>query len=124
MYISKKHYQEAELLLEHLHQKEERLTVQSTALIDDLEKRLSRTEIVHKNIGIGSFKIDLAIYDQEKEQYKCAILTDVMSANVRKDIYHQTNYLKARGWQIFRVFSSEYYKDPNKVVREIRKTLI
>lgn len=122
-YISKGHYEEAESLLEHLHEKEQRQTVQSSELIDDLEKRLKRTEIVHKNIGIGSFKIDIALYDEEKQNYKCAILCDVMSSNVRKDIYHQTNYLKARGWKIFRVFASEYYKDPNKVVREIKKAL-
>ncbi|MCF7925368.1 MAG: HRDC domain-containing protein [Candidatus Izimaplasma sp.] len=121
MMISRNHHQAAETLLNQLYQKDDAKEVLKTDLISDLEIRLSRTETIHTNIGIGNFKIDLAIYNTETSAYKLAILCDVLSRNTRKDIYHQTNYLKARGWEVYRVFSSEYYKDPNKVIREIRK---
>ncbi|MEC9485527.1 MAG: AAA domain-containing protein [Candidatus Izemoplasma sp.] len=121
--ISRNNHDQAEQLLNQLYQKDSAKDLAESVLVDDIEKRLSRTETVHTSIGIGHFKIDLAVYDNDNQTYKLAILCDVTSTNARKDLYHQTNYLEARGWQVYRVFSSQYFKDPNKVIREIRKQL-
>ncbi|MCF7927013.1 MAG: DUF4011 domain-containing protein [Candidatus Izimaplasma sp.] len=119
--ISNNNKQAASQLLQGLYQKESDKTVKNNHLVSNLYSKLKRTLTVHKNIGIGNYKIDLAIFNEETNTYSLAILCDTTYNNSRKKLYHQEKYLQARGWNTLRVFSSIYYKDPNKVARQIRK---
>lgn len=96
-------------------------------LIADVKQRLERSNFtVETSIGIGSYKIDLAIKNPEDESYKIGILCDVkddLDMNARRDLFHQETYLKARGWTLYRVFSSNWYIDSNREMRKIRELL-
>jgi hypothetical protein len=43
--------------------------------------------------------------------------------NARRDLFHQETYLKARGWNLYRVFSANWYTDANREMRRIRELL-
>ena len=43
--------------------------------------------------------------------------------NARTDLIHQEKYLKSRNWNVYRLFSSNWYIDPNKEMRNIRDTI-
>lgn len=93
----------------------------------DVKQRLERNNyIVKTSIGIGNYSISLAIYDEETKAYKLGIICDVdspLDMSARRDLIHQEKYLKARKWNLYRVFSSNWYTDPNKEMRTIRELL-
>jgi hypothetical protein len=81
--------------------------------------------IVKSNIGIGQFKLDLAIYNPEKSSYDLGIICDVTNPdlNARKELLHQEKFLKARGRKAKRVFQMHWYEDDRKLIRDIKKML-
>jgi very-short-patch-repair endonuclease len=104
--------------------KDQRLSVIQQAVLERLEKE---SLTVHTNIGIGKYKLDFAIEDEVTKDYSLGIILDMNEAShapdIRDSLYHQEKYLKARGWNIKRVFAPNWYKDANKEMREIRKIL-
>ncbi len=96
-------------------------------LVTDIKQRLERNNyIVKTDVGIGGYNINLAIYDEEHNVYQLGILCDVSDFNqvdARKDLFHIEKYLKARNWKLYRVFSLNWYKDPNHELRNIRALL-
>ena len=98
-----------------------------TLLVEDVKKRLERSGyLVETSIGIGSYKIDIAIYDKDSKEYLLAIICDINDfndMNARTDLIHQEKYLKSRNWNVYRLFSSNWYIDPNKEMRNIRDTI-
>lgn len=118
----------AKLVLSELHNKEEETkNALSNQLRDDILKRLENLKFnVETDKGAGKHKIDLAIYDEENKEYKLGILTDIAisdNMSARRDLLHQEKYLKARGWEVYRVFSNNWYSDPNKELKVIRRLL-
>ena len=118
----------AKLVLQELHSKEEetqRALTEELAL--DIKKRLEGLKYnVHTSIGAGEHYIDLAIYDEEEKEYKLGIICDIVNdtnVTARRNLLHQEKYLKARGWNVYRVFSNNWYIDANKELRKIRKML-
>ena len=91
----------------------------------DLVMRLEKGNYtVHRNIGIGGYNINIAVYDEENKTYKLGLITeDPKMKNARKDLIHQEKYLEARGWTIYHVFEQTWYKDPNAEMRKIREYL-
>ncbi len=98
-----------------------------TDLVADIKKRLERNNFeVHEAIGIGKYQIDLAVYDEHLKQYRLGIICDMENndqLDARRDLLHQEKYLRARNWPLYRVFSSNWYRDPNKEMRQIRDFL-
>jgi superfamily I DNA and/or RNA helicase len=96
-------------------------------LFKDVLSRLQKTNFVVKsNVGIGNYTIPLAIMDEENNSYLLGILLDVntdLDMQGRRDLYHEEMYLESRGWKVYRVFSSNWYKNPNKEMRTIRNLL-
>ena len=96
-------------------------------LVLHVKERLERANFtVETSIGIGSYNIALAVKDEETGAYKLGILCDVkddLDMNARRDLFHQETYLKARGWTLYRVFSSNWYTDQNREMRNIRELL-
>lgn len=118
----------AKVVLNELHSTEEATKqVLTNTLIEDVKKRLERFKYeIHDSIGIGEYHISLGIYDSDNKMYKLGIICDIIdnnNLNSRKDLLHQERYLKARGWNIYRVFSNNWYIDPNKEIRKIRELL-
>lgn len=87
---------------------------------------------VHKQVGVSGYRIDLAIYDDEKSQYILGIECDGAAFHSSKsarerDIYRQ-RYLESRGWKITRIWSKNWWDNPkneiDKIERIIEKILI
>lgn len=125
-YVSKKDSKMAKEVLHQLSQSDE---LSGEAVVSHLEGEItSRLEkggyTVYRNIGIGDYNINLAVYDEEEKVYSLGIICESgMMKNARKDLIHQEKYLEARGWKVYHVFESNWYKDPNAEMRNIREYL-
>ncbi len=128
-HISKNEPTMAAGILESLNDTE--LTIPKDNLSDlqsDILKRLNREDFnVQTNMGIGGYKLDFAIALKGEKTYKLGIICDIHDTNKADDIrdifLHQEKYLEARGWHIYRIFAPNWYKDPNAIMRDIRKII-
>ena len=80
--------------------------------------------VVHTNIGCSGYKIDIGIVNPEKTtEYILGILTDGKSyyaAKTAKDReVVQTEVLKMLGWNIYKLWSPDWWDNPQKVVQDI-----
>jgi len=127
-YISTQKRDLAQDVLKSLYQKESiTQTVILSSIASEIKQRLERLGYhVDQNIGIGQFKMDLAIYDEETNQYKLGVICTLEShyeINARQSLYHQERFLNARGWDVMRVFHMHWYENPNQVIKLIKDKL-
>ena len=126
-YVSNKKPVMAKEVLNQLHSVDDQSAAKESTLILDIKRRLERNGYtVETDIGIGNYSINLAVYDEEDRSYKLGIICDIdntFNFDARRDLLHQEKYLEARNWQLYRVFSSAWYIDPNKEMRKIRELL-
>ena len=128
-YISNNKPTLAREVLDSLHSTEQSGYAEETSvLVDEIKARLERLgHTVKTSIGIGNYSINLAIYDDENQTYKLGIICDIdadtKTLDARRDLYHQEKYLEARKWKLYRIFSSNWYVNPNKELRNIRELL-
>jgi DNA polymerase III delta prime subunit len=95
------------------------------AIINDVASRLAAEGFrVEKNVGYSMNNIALAVIDPEDEnQYILGIETDgkiynrMKTASERERI--RKNILSARGWHLYRIWSIDYMKNPEKVLHDI-----
>ncbi|MGL5823083.1 MAG: AAA domain-containing protein, partial [Sarcina sp.] len=82
---------------------------------------------VHTQIGVSGYKIDMAIYDREKDEYVLGIECDGAafhsSKSARERDIHRQRYLESRGWNIIRIWSRHWWKHPNKEINKIEMKL-
>lgn len=70
---------------------------------------------VRTQIKVGSFSIDLGIYDKKSDMYILGIECDgalyhSSPSQIRNDICRQ-HYLENRGWKIYRIWSTDWWQD-------------
>lgn len=79
---------------------------------------------VHTQIGVSGYKIDMAIYDREKDEYILGIECDGAafhsSKSARERDIHRQRYLESRGWNIIRIWSRHWWKNPNEEINKIQ----
>lgn len=126
--VSTKNQELAKTILTSLYQKEsETAKVLTTKMVDDLKERLTKQGYeVHESIGIGQFRIHLALYNQDTKNYMLGIICDLSSfddLSARKELLHQEKFLTTRGWKIYRVFHMRYYENPTAIIKEIKEHL-
>lgn len=77
---------------------------------------------VERNVGMGNYKLDLAIKNSRGE-YALGVECDdsVLQANAstRERDVMRGKFLRSRGWTLVRVWSSDWYDDPDKVVKDL-----
>lgn len=83
---------------------------------------------VHTQIGCSNYKIGLAVVDPEDSQrYILGLLTDgdnYFEARTTRDReIVQTDVLRALGWQIYRIWATEWWSRPEKVLAGILKAI-
>lgn len=128
-FISNQDTAMAKVVLNELHNTEEETSkALSNELLIDIKKRLERNNYkVQMNIGIGSYKIDLAVFDELTKEHLLGINLDInqtnKNMNPRKDLIHQEKYLNSRGWQVHQIFAINWYTDPNREFRKIKNKL-
>lgn len=78
---------------------------------------------VYANVGIGGYCIDFAI--KKDDAYVLGIECDFNlykdSASTRERDYHRQKYLESRGWKVYRLWSSEWWKNPEAELDKIVK---
>ncbi|MBW9156945.1 AAA domain-containing protein [Clostridium tagluense] len=79
--------------------------------------------IVDTQIGVSGYKIDLAVYDRLSSKYILGIECDGAafhsSTSAReRDIYRQ-RYLESRGWNIIRIWSKDWWTNPQREIERI-----
>jgi len=91
---------------------------------EDLYHELTNIGLsVEMNVGIGSNKIDLAVKDPVTSTFILGIefdsaLSSSMNTVKEKD-YHRQKYLETFGWEIRRVWSSDYWRNKAYEIDEI-----
>lgn len=81
--------------------------------------------VVDTQIGVSGYKIDLGVYDTKRSKYilgiECDGATFHSSKSAReRDIYRQ-RYLESRGWNIIRIWSKNWWSNPQREVDRIVK---
>lgn len=82
---------------------------------------------VHTQVGVSGYKIDLGIYSKEKSEYilgiECDGATYHSSPSAReRDVYRQ-KFLESRGWIIHRIWSKDWWRNPENEIQKIRNLL-
>ena len=81
------------------------------------------------NLGNSDSKISVAVYDNKKDKFLLGIETDQTAISgsksiLERDVY-RNEFLKSRGWKIFRVWSRDWWHNAksvtNAIVKEIEK---
>lgn len=120
--ISKQDEPMAKAVLNELHTIEQS-TIQLHPFEQDIQDKLQKSGyLVETKVGIGNYKVDLAIKDPETNTYVLGILTHLnpKEPNARRDLLHQERFLKSRGWQVYRVFESNWYEHPTQIIKDIK----
>ncbi len=92
-------------------------------VFDDLKKVLNPRYELRNQVKVGSFRIDLAIYDTEEDKFVLGIECDGAQYHSSKDAverdFYRQEYLEGRGWVIERIWSTNWWADRKRVVDRI-----
>jgi translation initiation factor 1 (eIF-1/SUI1) len=82
---------------------------------------------VETNVGNTAHNIPLAIYDKKQDKYLLGIECDYTAYEssdsiLERDVY-KPEFLKSRGWKIFRIWSRDWWMNKKKVLNAIVKCL-
>ena len=80
---------------------------------------------VERNVGIGGYCIDLAIRKNGKFVLglECDGKLYHSNMNIRERDYHRRKYLESRGWHIYRLWSSSWWKSPEAEIQRISRII-
>lgn len=86
------------------------------------EALINKGFAVDTQVGVGDYKIDLAIRNKANN-YVLGIECDgklyhSLSSARERDIYRQ-KYLESRGWKIYRIWSTNWWHNPDKEIENI-----
>ena len=93
-------------------------------IADRLNKLGYKTEL---DLGNSNSKISVAVYDRKKDKYLLGIETDqaVIKSSpsvLERDVF-RNEFLKSKGWQMYRVWSRDWWHNSNQVINNIVKEL-
>ena len=101
-------------------------TVSIETIIADRLRSLGYT--VHTDIGCSGYKIDIGIVDTENtSNYQLGIICDgknykrTKTARDREIV--QNNVLKALGWDIYRIWTMDWWEKPDEVMATIQEAI-
>lgn len=82
---------------------------------------------IRRGVEIGSFIINLAIYDKKTNKYMIGIecsesKNDLNEKEISDDIYRQY-YLEIRGWNIYKVWVTDWFRNKEEQIRNIVKKI-
>ncbi|MFA5816260.1 MAG: DUF3320 domain-containing protein [Bacteroidales bacterium] len=101
----------------------------SSGIVDQLASRLQADGYgVVTNIGCSGFKIDIGISNQERpSEYILGVLCDGLSYKESKTARDreiiQTEVLRLLGWNIHKIWSCDWWDNPDKVLNEIKQAI-
>lgn len=78
---------------------------------------------VETQYGVGGYKIDLVVKSKDGKSNILGIECDGRlyhsSKFARERDYHRQKYLESRGWKIYRIWSTNWWKNPNLEIKKI-----
>lgn len=91
---------------------------------EEVYERLVRAGLkVHTQVGSASYRIDMAIYDEEKSEYilgiECDGATYHSSKSARERDAYRQRFLESRGWTIYRIWSRDWWKNKDREVEKV-----
>jgi very-short-patch-repair endonuclease len=82
---------------------------------------------VHTQVGVSGYRIDLAVYNPKTSSYRlgldCEGATYHSSKSARERDIHRQRYLESRGWKIARIWSRNWWRNPQGEIGRIEKIL-
>ncbi len=76
---------------------------------------------IDTQVGIGGYRIDIAV--RKNGKYVLGIECDgklySVASSARERDYHRQKYLESRGWTIKRIWSMDWWRDPQRVIYNI-----
>ena len=128
--VSEGNYQEMKAILDSFN--EPTLEIARVSSILPIEEQISaklskmgyKTEI---NLGNSNSKISVAVYDKKKDRYLLGIETDQTVINssssaIERDVF-RNEFLKSKGWKIFRVWSRDWWHNSSQVMSALVREL-
>ena len=86
------------------------------------DKLIEQGYNVETQYGVGGYKIDLVIKDSDGTNLlgiECDGRLYHSSKYARERDYHRQKYLESRGWKIYRIWSTNWWKNPNLEIKKI-----
>ena len=103
--------------------------LQQTAFDSEFEEEVydkltNQGYIVDTQYGVGGYRIDLVIKNKDGSNIlgiECDGRLYHSSPYARERDYHRQKYLESRGWTIYRIWSSNWWKNPDLEIYKINK---
>ena len=89
------------------------------------DKLIEQGYNVETQYGVGGYRIDLVIKSKDGKDNILGIECDGRlyhsSKYARERDYHRQKYLESRGWKIYRIWSTNWWKNPDLEIKKIVK---
>ena len=112
-------------LLDRNESNQQQLTFDSVFEEEVCAKLIEQGYNVETQYGVGGYRIDLVIKSKDGKDNILGIECDGRlyhsSKYARERDYHRQKYLESRGWKIYRIWSANWWKNPNMEIEKIIK---
>lgn len=99
---------------------------------EEVYEKLSQSKIIkegnlnlHTQVSSSGYKIDIGVYDLKLSKYVLGIECDGAlyhsSKSARERDIHRQKFLESRGWRIIRIWSKDWWNNPEKEIEKIEK---
>jgi len=97
-------------------------------VVSALKEALPKDYVIEQNVGMGTYKIDIAVKQKASGKYVMGIeldggLYEYFDCTRERDI-HRRKYFTSRGWKIYRLFSNDWWKNKDGELRSIREQIL
>lgn len=112
-------------LLDRNESEQQQLTFDSVFEEEVYDKLMEQGYNVETQYGVGGYRIDLVIKSKDGKDNILGIECDGRlyhsSKYARERDYHRQKYLESRGWKIYRIWSTNWWKNPDLEIKKIVK---
>ena len=112
-------------LLDRNESNNKQLTFDSVFEEEVCNKLLEQGYNIETQYGVGGYRIDIVIKSKDGKNNLLGIECDGRlyhnSKHARERDYHRQKYLESRGWKIYRIWSTNWWKNPNMELEKISK---
>lgn len=131
-YVSEDRQEEVQLLLNNLsnrfHIKRSKEILFDSPFEEEVYNALSKKGyLVETQVGIGGYRIDLAILDKSNGEYILGIECDGISYHgsneARERDFHRQKYLESRGWRIHRIWSPKWWMNSHNEIQKVMRII-
>ncbi|MDN5338424.1 MAG: hypothetical protein PWQ20_1494 [Thermotogaceae bacterium] len=101
---------------------------------EEVYEKLSQSKIIkqnrlelHTQVSSSGYRIDIGVYDPRQSKYILGVECDGAlyhsSKSARERDIHRQKFLESRGWKILRIWSKNWWENPEEEIKRIEKVL-